>query len=43
MKFLERQLWGNKQYSRRERLEIYGVSESVTDKDLEVLKLLEKK
>ena len=43
-KVLERELWGNEQYSRRECLEIYGVSESVTDKDLEgeVLKLLEK-
>ena len=44
MKFLERQCWANKQYSRRECLEISGVPESVTDNDLEgkVLKLLEK-
>ena len=43
MKFLERQCWANKQYSRRECLEISGVPESVTDNDLEgkVLKLLE--
>ena len=44
MKLLERQCWANKQYSRRECLEISGVPESVTDNDLEgkVLKLLEK-
>ena len=44
MKFLERQCWANKQYSRRECLEISGVPESVTDNVLEgkVLKLLEK-
>ena len=44
IKFLERQCWANKQYSRREYLEICGVPESVTDNDLErkVLKLLEK-
>ena len=44
MKFLERQCWANKQYSRRECLEISGVPESVTDNDLEgkVLKLLQK-
>ena len=44
MKFLERQCWANKQYSRRECLEISGVPESVTVNDLEgkVLKLLEK-
>ena len=43
MKFLERQCWANKQYSRRECLEISGVPESITDNDLEgkVLKLLE--
>ena len=44
MKFLELQCWANEQYSRRECLEISGVSELVTDNDLEgkVLKLLEK-
>ena len=43
MKLLERQCWANKQYSRRECLEISGVPESITDNDLEgkVLKLLE--
>ena len=45
MKFLERQCWANEIYSRRECLEISGVPESVTDKDLEgkSLNLLEKK
>ena len=44
MKFLERQCWANKHYSRRERLKISGVPESVTDKGLEgkVLNLFEK-
>ena len=44
IKFLERRCWANEQCSRRECLEISGVSESVTNKDLEgkVLKLLEK-
>ena len=44
MKFLERQCWVNERYSRRERLEISGVPESVTVNELEgkVLKLLEK-
>ena len=44
MKFLERHCWGNEQYSMRECLEISGVPESVTDKDLEskVLNLFEK-
>ena len=36
MKLLERQCWANEQYSRRECLEISGVPESVSDKDLEV-------
>ena len=35
MKLLEHQCWANKQYSRRECLEISGVPESVSDKDLE--------
>ena len=35
MKLLERQCWANEQYSRRECLEISGVLESVSDKDLE--------
>ena len=35
MKFLERQCWANEIYPRRECLEISGVPESVTDKDLE--------
>ena len=45
MKFLERQRWANEIYSRRECLEISGVPESATDKDLEgkSLNLLEKK
>ena len=45
MKFLERQYWANEIYSRRECLEISGVPESATDKDLEgkSLNLLEKK
>ena len=34
MKFLERQCWANEQYYRRECLEISGVPESVTDKNL---------
>ena len=44
MKFLERQCWANEKCSRRECLEIYGVSESVSDKDLEgkVLNLFQK-
>ena len=44
MKFLERQCWANKQYSRPECLEISGVPEFVTDKSFEgkILKLLEK-
>ena len=44
MKLLERQCWANEQYSRRECLEISGVSESVSDKDLEgkVLNLFKK-
>ena len=44
MKFLERQYWANKHYSRRKRLKISGVPESVTDKGLEgnVLNLFEK-
>ena len=32
---LERQCWGNNQYSRRECLEITGVPDSVTNDDLE--------
>ena len=44
MKFLERQRWMNKQYSKREYLEITCVPESVADDDLEgkVLNLAEK-
>ena len=44
MKLLERQCWANEQYSRRECLEISGVPESVSDKDLEgkVLNLFQK-
>ena len=44
MKFLERQRWMNKQYSKREYLEIPCVPESVADDDLEgkVLNLAEK-
>ena len=44
MKFLERQCWANEQCSRRKCLEISGVPESVTDKNLErkVLNLFEK-
>ena len=43
MSFLERQCWGNEQFSRRDCLEICGIPESVTDIDLEwkVQKLLE--
>ena len=44
MKLLERQCWGNEQYSKHECLEISGVPESVSDKDLEekVLNLFQK-
>ena len=44
MKFLERKCWVNEQFFRCECLEISGVPESVTDKDLEgkVLNLFEK-
>ena len=31
----ERKYWANEQYSRRERLEIYGIPESVNDNALE--------
>ena len=44
MELLECQCWANKQYSRCECLEISGVPESVSDKDLEgkVLNLFQK-
>ena len=36
---LERQCWANKQYSRRECLEISGILENIDNKDLENLTL----
>ena len=44
MKLLERQSWLNEQYSRKECLKMFGVPESIIDKDLEgkALNLFEK-
>ena len=44
MKLLERQSWLNEQYSRKECLKMFGVPESISDKDLEgkALNLFEK-
>ena len=41
---LERQCWGNNQYSRRECLEITGVPDSVSNDDLEetIIKIFDK-
>ena len=44
MKLLERQSWLNERYSRKECLKMFGVPESIIDKDLEgkALNLFEK-
>ena len=44
MKLLERQSWLNEKYSRKECLKMFGVPESIIDKDLEgrALNLFEK-
>ena len=41
---LERQCWGNSQYSRRECLEIIGISDSISNDDLEetIIKIFDK-
>ena len=35
VKILERQTWSNSQYSRRECLELTGITETIENKDLE--------
>ena len=35
VKILERQTWSNSQYSRREYLELTGITETIENKDLE--------